>query len=97
MAYMVRDTNNLHESVKFHVFLLRAFANSCAVSCRYSIQIHADLYGSRGMQYWTVRSAKSTYVHVEIDPRRVVCNQCICSLESTDRSLTFSIYVYPFT
>lgn len=46
-----------------------------AVSCRFSIQIHVDLYESGGMQCWTVLSATSTHAHVEIDPRRVVTMQ----------------------
>lgn len=96
MAYMVHDTYNLHGSVELHVFLLRLSANSCAVSCRFSTQIRTDSYGSGGMQYWTVCSAKSTQAHVKVDPRRVVCNHCICLLESTDRSLTFFLYIRIF-
>ena len=32
LTHTVRDTENLRGSVEFRIFLLRAFANSCAVS-----------------------------------------------------------------
>ena len=44
---MVHDNENLCGSVEFRIFPLRAFANSCAVSCGFSARIHMDLCRKR--------------------------------------------------